>query len=84
MIILKVYVKDIVNMDVAGSLLGVAGKTMGRKGAEVIGQEVETLYTNGPAGGAGATKSFSEIFAVQSVMLPREFVTPTVLVESLG
>jgi len=64
--------------------LRVAGKTMGRKGAEVIGQEVETLYTNGPAGGAGATKSFSEIFAVQSVMLPREFVTPTVLVESLG
>ena len=64
--------------------LRVAGKTMDRKVAEVIGQEVETLYTNGPAGGAGATKSFSEIFAVQSVMLPREYVTSTVLVESLA
>ena len=64
--------------------LRVAGKTMDRKVAEVIGQEVETLYTNGPAGGAGATKSFSEIFAVQSVMLPRKYVNSTVLVESLA
>jgi hypothetical protein len=64
--------------------LRVAGKTTDRKVAEVIGQEVETRYTNGPAGGAGATKTLSEVFAVQSVMLPREYVTPSVMVETFG
>ena len=39
-----------------------------------VGNEVETLYTNGPAGGGGASKSAREIVAVQSVLLPRELV----------
>ena len=43
-----------------------------------IGNEVETLYTNGPAGGGGVTKSAREIVAVQSVLLPREHITPQV------
>jgi hypothetical protein len=42
-----------------------------------IGNEVETLYTNGPAGGGGATKSVREVIAVQSILLPRGHVTPT-------
>ena len=46
--------------------------------AERIGNEVETLYTNGPAGGGGAAKSSREVLAVQSVLLPRELVRPTV------
>ena len=41
-----------------------------------IGNEVETLYTNGPAGGGGVTKSAREVVAVQSVLLPREHVKP--------
>jgi hypothetical protein len=43
-----------------------------------IGNEVETLYTNGPAGGGGATKSVREVIAVQSVLLPREAITPSI------
>lgn len=43
-----------------------------------IGNEVETLYTNGPAGGGGVTKSVREVIAVQSVLLPREAVAPSV------
>ena len=43
-----------------------------------IGNEVETLYTNGPAGGGGVTKSAREIVAVQSVLLPRGCITPQV------
>jgi hypothetical protein len=43
-----------------------------------VGNEVETLYTNGPAGGGGVTKSVREVIAVQSVLLPRETVTPSV------
>jgi hypothetical protein len=43
-----------------------------------IGNEVETLYTNGPAGGGGASKSAREVVAVQSVLLPRQLVSTSV------
>ncbi|MBP7645014.1 MAG: hypothetical protein KA767_16840, partial [Saprospiraceae bacterium] len=39
--------------------------------AQLIGQEVETLYTNGPAGGGGATKQTEEVISVLSVLLPK-------------
>lgn len=55
----------------------VAGRTDTLAEAIRIGNEVETLYTNGPAGGGGAFKSAREIVAVQSVLLPRELVTTT-------
>jgi Acyclic terpene utilisation family protein AtuA len=54
----------------------VAGRTASHDQAVMIGNEVETLYTNGPAGGGGVTKSTREVVAVQSVLLPREHVTP--------
>jgi hypothetical protein len=40
--------------------------------AAVVGNEVEALYTCGPAGGGGATKSARQIVAVLSMLLPRE------------
>jgi hypothetical protein len=43
-----------------------------------VGNEVETLYTNGPAGGGGATKTAREIVAVASALVPRDAVRPTV------
>jgi hypothetical protein len=55
----------------------VAGRTASLAQAVRIGNEVETLYTNGPAGGGGVTKSAREVVAVQSVLLPRRHVTPT-------
>ncbi|WP_321924268.1 acyclic terpene utilization AtuA family protein [Paraburkholderia guartelaensis] len=54
----------------------VAGRVANAKEAARIGNEVETLYTNGPAGGGGVTKSTREVLAVQSVLLPRERVNP--------
>ena len=43
-----------------------------------IGNEVETLYTNGPAGGGGATQGARERSSRwPSALLPRELVTPT-------
>ncbi len=53
----------------------VAARTTSLAEAVRVGNEVETLYTNGPAGGGGATKSAREIVAVQSVLLPRDAVT---------
>ncbi|MGF6733386.1 hypothetical protein OKW50_005531 [Paraburkholderia youngii] len=54
----------------------VAGRTASLAEAVRIGNEVETLYTNGPAGGGGVTKAAREVVAVQSVLLPREHATP--------
>lgn len=56
----------------------VTGRTETLREAVRIGNEVETLYTNGPAGGGGATKSAREVIAVASVLLPRAQATPSI------
>jgi hypothetical protein len=56
----------------------VTGRTENLREAVRIGNEVETLYTNGPAGGGGAWKSAREVVAVASVLLPREAAKPQV------
>ena len=56
----------------------VTGRTDSMAEAVRIGNEVETLYTNGPAAGGGAFKSAREVVAVQSVLLPRTFLTMSV------
>jgi hypothetical protein len=43
-----------------------------------VGNEVEALYTNGPAGGGGAVKAVREVIAVASAFIPREDVVTTV------
>jgi hypothetical protein len=54
----------------------VAGRTATAAEAMKIANEVETLYTNGPAGGGGVAKLTREVLAVQSVLLPRVDVKP--------
>jgi len=56
----------------------VTGRTENLREAVRIGNEVETLYTNGPAGGGGAWKSARDVVAVASVLLPRELAKPQV------
>jgi hypothetical protein len=56
----------------------VTGRTENLREAMRIGNEVETLYTNGPAGGGGAWKSARDVVAVASVLLPRELAKPQV------
>jgi hypothetical protein len=58
--------------------LRIAGRTENLCEAIRIGNEVETLYTNGPAGGGGATKSARDVVAVASVLLPRELAMPAI------
>ncbi|WP_316189474.1 acyclic terpene utilization AtuA family protein [Bradyrhizobium sp. SZCCHNS1054] len=48
----------------------VAARTESLAEAVRIGNEVETLYTNGPAGGGGAWKSAREVVAVASCLMP--------------
>jgi hypothetical protein len=61
--------------------LRIAGRTAGADDAARIGNEVEALYTNGPAGGGGATKSVRDVLAVASTFLPREQVRCCVVIE---
>jgi acyclic terpene utilization AtuA family protein len=61
--------------------LRVAGRTQTMKDAVRIGNEVETLYTNGPAGGGGVTRSTRGVLAVASTFVPRELVTCAVSYE---
>jgi hypothetical protein len=56
----------------------VAGRTDSLREAVRIGNEVETLYTNGPAAGGGVTKSARDVVAVASVLLPRDLAHPQI------
>jgi hypothetical protein len=55
--------------------LRAAGRADSVATAARISREVEALYTNGPAGGGGASGGTREIIAIISALIPRESVT---------
>lgn len=57
-----------------------AARCSSRADAVLVGNEVETLYTNGPAGGGGVMKSVKEILAMDSTLLPRQYAQHQVTV----
>ncbi|RSL33913.1 DUF1446 domain-containing protein [Salibacterium salarium] len=59
-----------------------AGQCELKNTAEIIGREVEALYTNGPAGGGGARKRMTESIGVVSSYIPRDHVKPTIVIRS--
>jgi hypothetical protein len=61
----------------------VVGRTDNLAEATRIGNEVESLYLNGPASGGGVTKSAREIIGIRSTLLPEHLVTTAIhVVES--
>ena len=58
-----------------------AGRAPSLDAARRIGHEVEALYTNGPAGGAGSATSTREVLSVVSTYVPRALVSCTVHIE---
>ena len=58
--------------------LRVAARCEDRLEAVRVGNEVETLYTNGPSGGGGASKSVRQVVAVASLLLSRDAVNPRI------
>jgi Acyclic terpene utilisation family protein AtuA len=58
--------------------LRIAATATNAANAALVGEEVEALYTNGPAGGGGVRKYTNEVLGVVSVLLPREKATPLV------
>lgn len=61
--------------------LRVAARCGAKSDAVKIGNEVETLYTNGPAGGGGAVKGVRQVVAVASLLMDRTLVTARVHLE---
>jgi hypothetical protein len=60
----------------------VVARTRTRAEAERVGREVEALYTNGPAGGGGATRLVTPVIGVVSTLVERALVHPTVIFET--
>jgi hypothetical protein len=58
--------------------LRIAARCEERSEAVRVGNEVETLYTNGPSGGGGASKGLRQVVAVASLLLPRHAVNPRI------
>ena len=60
--------------------LRVAGKAQTQEEAALIGEEVEALYTNGPAGGGGARKYVNEVIGIVSTLIERDKIKPEVTI----
>jgi hypothetical protein len=54
--------------------LRVAARSRIHREAERIGREVEALYTSGPAGGGGASRTVREVIAIGTAFIPRAAV----------
>lgn len=62
----------------------VAARMRTRSAAEMVGREVEALYTNGPAGGGGATQCTKPVVAVVSTLISRDEVNPQIHWENVA
>lgn len=58
--------------------LRISARVATRELAGAVGWEVESLYTNGPAGGGGARTGSDEVVLVRSCLVPRDRVDPRV------
>lgn len=67
--------------DPAEVRLRIVGSAATRQEAAIIGDEVEALYTNGPAGGGGARKSVHSVVSVKSCSVDRQTIEELVSVE---
>lgn len=59
--------------------LRVAARTKTKEDAKIIGNEVEALYTNGPAAGGGVRKYVREIISIASILIPEESIKTEVV-----
>ena len=64
--------------------LRVAAQVDSEDDARMVGEEVEALYLNGPAGPAGARQYIRPVIAVCSTTISREMVEPGMAVKEIG
>jgi len=58
--------------------LRVAAKATDAETAAIVGEEVEALYTNGPAGGGGVRKNINEVIGIVSVLIDRKKIQSSI------
>ena len=63
--------------------LRVSGRSQNKTAAAAVGEEVQTLYTNGPYGGASDFMQVKEVIGVRSILLDRGCVKTEVRMLSL-
>jgi hypothetical protein len=61
--------------------LRVAGNAATADEAAIIGEEVEALYSNGPAGGGGVRKYVNEVIGILSIQINRNKSRSSVIVK---
>ena len=61
--------------------LRVAGKAASNEDAALIGEEVEALYTNGPAGGGGVRKYVTEVVGIVSTLIERQQIRSLITIK---
>ena len=64
--------------------LRVAARCRTERDARAVANEVETLYTNGPAGGGGVTTDVRRVIGLASTLIDRDLVEPTVALRPDG
>jgi len=52
--------------------------------ARIVGDEVESLFLNGPAGAAGARKHVRPVVAMYSTTTPRELIEISMQIKEVG
>ena len=57
-----------------------AAKCNDMETAQWVGEEVEALYTNGPAGGGGVRKYHKEVIGIHSILMDRNLVKAKILI----
>jgi hypothetical protein len=62
--------------------LRVAGNALTADVASKIGEEVESLYTNGPAGGGAARKFVTDVVGIVSILMDRQKLLHTIIIKS--
>jgi hypothetical protein len=62
--------------------LRVAAKAPTAEEATLIGEEVEALYTNGPAGGGGVRKYLTEVVGIVSTLIDRKNINSQVILRT--
>lgn len=63
--------------------LRVAVRTKSKEEAVALNQEVQCLYINGPAGGAGITAQVQKVLSVENILIPRENVSHQVIIVNI-
>lgn len=65
-------------LETSGATVRAAIKAKNQAEASLIGEEIEALYTNGPAGGGGVRKIVNEVIGIVSVLVDRNKVKPII------